>query len=984
MSTYGQKPTYEIYNTKGYDLPVKEILGAISARTEYWRQGAQKVKNQYDSTFDFNLTTEENIENLKKQREDADEQLKKSLKTDLSIGDNVTKTLQVFKPILQNQNYIYDEHLTNQLQSGLQQAKIESNKKGTDYYHQASVQALSNSIEKLRTRKSDPNTGKMDYSDLMNDNLGTNYIPYDPKVKKDWEAQKLKYRKELDTKYATPTSQIDANGNPAFYISEKTMATQKAKEWQDYISQNEPEQEKTHTDLQAKNLQYDLTKYSKLSPETRKETIDRLSKLRATTFNSQQSLINTQINQLNEAILSIADPTNLVYKSLQDQKTNLLSDLKTLKLDFDNTNLDDIIDNSHRGNEVLSNWMNILRINSEVEILGLDRTKEELKADTSRSSIYIARLNNQNKLDIAQIKEGKKAEENDASASNPNIGVSQDLNETNNEKPEDIINQIQNKAAIQTIDITKEFLTAKGFTLDVNGKPTDLITALESGKFNGKTVEQFLNEAPWGPDKKQLFREIVANAYYDGTNKKNRFESFANYKIGNGYIENRVKAALSNQKVFTQILQRLDVTEDSPLRFTEYQHQLQLIESENKYTAQHYGEMWKNSAKNTPLEKIFEGKTYDDILKYSEQDFANDISKTVKLTPDEVEGLKNYSRTGVYTNKTIEQKVIEAKKANTPGIAQAIVHLQQIPPHLQQYFNQWKTFQDNLKTNIQSGDSTPLANTTTYSVKENEADKNFDKYSHITPNQLTTAFGTATTIRPGSSANTTSDLEKAFGAIRGSLGDKDVINSIRVYTPANSSPYIRIGLNLEKSTTLVAKIEALGVKKADAEEFVKNIGQTKIFISPETAQKYFYMGGVNQGANEYARNHAFYYKLSSGNEIILRNSSTDNNTPLVDPVGKFKYFDINDFQIKEQNASLYSLSQNPFFPPGMYDEKTLINNSRVWLANINNEDYKATLIQNLLQGTTHTTKLEWDELSKENQTKLKKLFPKDFANKKIK
>lgn len=192
MASYQTPYDPNSYLTKGYDLPKEAIMGAISARTQYWQEGANQIKNAYASTFDFNLTNEQNKANLKIQKDQADKQLKELIKTDISIGENRAPLLKLLDPISKNENYIYDDHFTKKISGSLQQANSEKNKKGNDYFNVESVKALNNKLEDLRNA----DTSKSDWVDnFSNDTLGTTYIPYDPKVKSDWQDKLSKMSK---------------------------------------------------------------------------------------------------------------------------------------------------------------------------------------------------------------------------------------------------------------------------------------------------------------------------------------------------------------------------------------------------------------------------------------------------------------------------------------------------------------------------------------------------------------------------------------------------------------------------------------------------------------------------------------------------------------------------------------------------------------------------------------------------------------------
>lgn len=82
-----------------FDLPYAATMQEIATKQGYWRVGAERIKSAYDQAVGLDPQFSQNREYLKRFMEDANRNLGKITKSDLSVLDNSHEATNVFKPL---------------------------------------------------------------------------------------------------------------------------------------------------------------------------------------------------------------------------------------------------------------------------------------------------------------------------------------------------------------------------------------------------------------------------------------------------------------------------------------------------------------------------------------------------------------------------------------------------------------------------------------------------------------------------------------------------------------------------------------------------------------------------------------------------------------------------------------------------------------------------------------------------------------------
>jgi len=156
-----------------YQLPTNDIAQTVATLDGYWKQGAARVKAQYENVAGLNLTLQSNQDYAKDYLKQAQEQMKKLSTKDLSSRDVQMEGINLFKPILENENIKLDHTIGNLRQSVIAEAQSYKTKgKGEGYADENLVDALNN-FEGFG-KDTDPNNLKSIYEKVKN----ARYVPY--------------------------------------------------------------------------------------------------------------------------------------------------------------------------------------------------------------------------------------------------------------------------------------------------------------------------------------------------------------------------------------------------------------------------------------------------------------------------------------------------------------------------------------------------------------------------------------------------------------------------------------------------------------------------------------------------------------------------------------------------------------------------------------------------------------------------------------
>ena len=115
VSPYVQNDYQPLSNLRPYELPVNDIMKAITAQNQFWDEGALRVKNVYEHSLGLSLTNTQNKEIRDKFMIDADKQLAKLSTMDLRDPDVQRQGFGIYKPLLKDRGIISDSAATDRI-----------------------------------------------------------------------------------------------------------------------------------------------------------------------------------------------------------------------------------------------------------------------------------------------------------------------------------------------------------------------------------------------------------------------------------------------------------------------------------------------------------------------------------------------------------------------------------------------------------------------------------------------------------------------------------------------------------------------------------------------------------------------------------------------------------------------------------------------------------------------------------------------------
>lgn len=159
MATFLPNVTDVLTDPYLYDADFNRIDRLMYQRENLYKQGAQKVKNLYESAFNSPMLRDSNIQNRDAYLKTINDSLKKVSAMDLSLLQNQQTAENLFEPVVNDRNLLHDIRYTRQLYSGMNQA--ESYRSSSDpatrkMYWETGVKAMQYQADEYR--KADPNS----------------------------------------------------------------------------------------------------------------------------------------------------------------------------------------------------------------------------------------------------------------------------------------------------------------------------------------------------------------------------------------------------------------------------------------------------------------------------------------------------------------------------------------------------------------------------------------------------------------------------------------------------------------------------------------------------------------------------------------------------------------------------------------------------------------------------------------------------------
>lgn len=164
---------YNALKFRPAQLPIADIFKGIQVKSAYWDLEASKIKNQYDTAMDLDLTLDENKEISKKYVNDAREQMKKLSSMDLTNPDVQQQSMELFKPLFSDKGIQYDDAITKlQKQVLIDANRFKNSKDGKGYADENLIDALSNFKDFKST------TSRSQLENIYDKAKNAKYVPY--------------------------------------------------------------------------------------------------------------------------------------------------------------------------------------------------------------------------------------------------------------------------------------------------------------------------------------------------------------------------------------------------------------------------------------------------------------------------------------------------------------------------------------------------------------------------------------------------------------------------------------------------------------------------------------------------------------------------------------------------------------------------------------------------------------------------------------
>jgi hypothetical protein len=976
MANYFQPYDPNSYSVQGYQLPSQEIAGALNAKTQYYIQGLQNIKERHDQAFDMQLTNEQNITSLNNQRAQVEQSLKDITNKDLSIGDYQRQAMDMFKPITNNRSFLADEHLTAQKMSALSQAQSDVKTKGSSYVNTESVKAINNSLEDMRTADtSDPNW----YSSFMNDTLANTYIPYDPKVDKEWTDNLQKFIKDTKSKYSQPQTRTDGNGNPsAYYLSEQEISTQTDEDLRQYVKNNRPQQQLVQSQLVARNLKHDLQSYQKQDPiNGRAYAIQYLDGVKQNALNSEVGIINRTVNNIAAKQGAIASPDSDAFKSLEAYKKQLIGEdgkggyMKTVLDHYNSIHPEEILDNPANTAD-LAELLDDTKVNTQIQALGLDQVKETLKADQSSTSILNNRENIQARLQLGALKaetERMKKEGKNADGSrtpNPNITQSEDLGTNPTLSGAEKLKDVQTRMLVKEDDIRKQLLSLKyAAVVPVDGENKNVIDVMNLPQYKDMRFDEFLDKVQLPQSTRELLEALNADVYTHNS-LKGTTRAFTTKDAAT-----RIMTALYDDKTMSQVLLRAGYEKGGEDDVASLGIALQDLKNNRQQLANSFGE---------PIRKVitglkdFENLTNEQLVNMDEKSYTERISGQLKaqgFSNEDIKSFQEYLQTGHIIGTPISQgsSIVGAGSVfgNNPINYKAVTIANH--PDIAKYKQEWDKFQKLREDAIAQSGNHILSNTASFQVVPTSMNsKEYDPNSMIYEGQIPSLLSRASTSLNG--VNQDAELDKAFQQVKGQLGQ--VVKNVQVFDDNTDNPYIRLNIDIKDAKQFLTAGKLEGVSNLD--DLVEKMNSTRFYIPKEDLSKYGFTQQSTVGL-DFAGGQPVNYNLTSGNKISFRNAGMGGETSIV-PDGRVSHINVykdGTIEVADGDKLTPELMQS-FDPSGGILKATQIAPKEV-ARQLYVLDYRAALLKNIMQSNGFGTKANIRDLQNlKEKDKVNNLF----------
>jgi hypothetical protein len=133
---YEQVDYQQISAYRPYQLPVNDIFKAVAAQSQYWDEGAFRVKSVYDNALNLSLSKEENKKIRDQYVKDSEQLLAKLSTMNLADPSVQRQGINVYKPLFQDRGIISDHAATEHIREVNADAERARTQEHGKYYSQ--------------------------------------------------------------------------------------------------------------------------------------------------------------------------------------------------------------------------------------------------------------------------------------------------------------------------------------------------------------------------------------------------------------------------------------------------------------------------------------------------------------------------------------------------------------------------------------------------------------------------------------------------------------------------------------------------------------------------------------------------------------------------------------------------------------------------------------------------------------------------------
>jgi hypothetical protein len=875
MASYTQAPAYQTYQTQGYQLPAQQIIGAINAKSQYYLQTAQQLKNQYDTTFDFNLSNEINKNSIRAQQAEIDNQMKDLVKKDLTISDNSSSIRNLFKPIMQNTSYIADEQLTNKIQSGFRDAQSDLKRKGSDHYNIKSIQVLNNTLEDWK------NDDPSNIDRYTSDALGTTYQPYDPAVDKE-------FNKTIQDRVKNGKIKVDVpDGSGRIVTTEYVdMNSQQAKE---YVRSIRPQQQVVQDQLDAKIY---TSAFRKASPQEQQQLATYVEGVKNYNIHKEVGAIEadkhkleTQYALLPKETQEKNDVKKAYHTNLEDYNDRIVK-AQAMYSDFDNKAYFD----PHKKNVAENQLQSILsqrNINGIVDGMGLDKTSTTIKTDASYWSARNLEFNEKKflaeqeykKMDL--ILKASKADKDAKAAkvvpsTSDNIQAAGDVSEIGTAglndaqkidvKGKEMQTAIAGELEAKKSDVASGLFSKLGIMVNTGVDNEDFFSALDKVDNRapiGNLLDSLSGGATTPSGEFTTNRKLINALINEGTAKMTGGRLFKESTIPTikaSQAKVAIKAALDDPKIFNAAINKaeLDTGDFSVADYIGYQKGQ--IAYDEKTQAQKYGSTYQTAASVLPVPGA-KNKPFEELKHYDQMSYARDLSPQLRSMGFNDKDVVDFGRylKGQETNNVKIKSGSPSSPYEDP--LSSFTTSLRLNPTLEHFVKGWQDYQKALNTGL-TAISTGASNynTKSYSVIP-EMKENFDASRQLVKSDFITLIKNNTT--EATLQGQTQDAE-FLGKVKDLVSsDKDAVAGFSAYSDGRNN---FITLNINKSAENDKIIKSFKLDPQDLVNLkiqVDNSGIQKLGFKPQS-----------EATSDIQKGKTFGSALRSGKSFSFYNSGS--------------------------------------------------------------------------------------------------------------